>query len=188
MVDKCLSCGRDMSFSNKALFGKDKDKYCRFCLREQANANLNEEISQIDEKANKGKYPSIIKDALIERSVAFKGGYGGIDKIRQGSLGVTNEKLVFKIGISGNFEIPFNQIKKIEIVDDNYTPGVMRTLFSANTAAQSLGKHKTVLKIVIDTGNREKELMFQFGGSSITWDGAVKECDAFYAKFNSLLD
>lgn len=190
MVNKCESCGRDLTFLNKALWGKDKDRLCRFCIANEAKSKFNDLMNENNKK--KRTYPSIIKDAIMERGVYFKGGHSSMSEPVNGSLAIiqNNEsyKLLFKVNVSKSFEIPFESIKDIEIVDDNYTPGIARTILVGNTASQSMGKHKSVFKVTFNTGKRDKSLEFEFGGDSLTWKTAVADCQEFYSKVNSMLD
>lgn len=53
MVDKCENCGRDMTFSNKALFGKDKNRFCRFCLLDMATKDYKEKQEIINKSQDR---------------------------------------------------------------------------------------------------------------------------------------
>ena len=131
-----------------------------------------------------------IPGALINKSVKFFGGHRLIPEPAEGCLAIVHNVLAFYSSQDQGFEIPLEEIKKIEIVDDSYTPSLGRAalegFLGGDTSSQSYRPHKCVLKVVYDAGKREKDLCFNFNAA--TWAGAVSECQTFYARLNSLLD
>jgi len=161
-VSKCNSCGADVQ--------KLAAKYAREEQKAMREVNI----------------PS----SIMKKSVRFLGGHKDVPEPVYGWLGLLKDKIIFKNELASFFEIGFKEIKNIQIVDDNYTPslarGVVTTLLGGDTNSQSFRPHKTVLQVTYDTGKRNKELCFEF--NSITWAGAVQECQQFYSKMNAMLD
>ncbi len=171
---KCPECGGRL--------GMYKCKKCGADVQEMAARQARLEKAASEEVD--------IPDAILKKQVRFLGGHKSAPDPVGGWLGLLRNKIVFKNALGVEFEIPFNKIKDIRIVDDKYTPSLGRTFVvgavGGNTDSQSFRPHKSVLQVVYNTGKRNKELEFNF--IAVTWAGAVDECQRFYSKFNAILD
>ncbi len=171
---KCPECGGQL--------GAYKCKKCKLDIQSWAADQVRKDRKTLEDVS--------IPNAVIKNSVTFFGGHKEVSDPTNGWLAIANKKVIFKNANKEKFEIKFEDIENIEITDDSYTPSLARGLvmgfLGGDTDSQSFRPHKSVLKIVYDTGKRKKDLSFNF--NAITWAGSVSECQKFYGKLNALLD